>query len=153
LLRSRSICRVSADQGNEPRRKPDVRRVTLLAFRARAARDHDIGDEGVFMSIARSPPACSRTCWGAERQHATVLAMRSQYSASSMKWVVTMIVTPFRARRSRQNARRAMVDAAGRLVEEEDVGFVQQARRHRQSLLRTRPEGCRSPRPVRGRTA
>jgi hypothetical protein len=28
-----------------------------------------------------------------------------------------------------------MVDAAGRLVEEEDVGFVQQARRHRQSLL------------------
>ena len=64
--------------------------------------------------------------------------MRSQYSASSMKWVVTMTVTPRFGQGGDappELAARQRIGAAGRLVEEQDLGLVQQGGGHRQALL------------------
>ena len=65
--------------------------------------------------------------------------MRSQRSASFMKWVDRKIVTPSSRERSisvRQNASRAIgIDARGRLVENENGRLVQHRDRELQPLL------------------
>ena len=67
-----------------------------------------------------------------------MMAMRSQYSASSMKCVVTITVTPLLGQRRDpppEFAARQRIGAAGRLVEKQDFRLVQQCGGHRQPLL------------------
>ena len=64
--------------------------------------------------------------------------MRSQYSASTMKWVVTITVTPCLRQGGDPPPELAAgqgIGAAGRLVEEQDVRLVQQRGGHGQALL------------------
>ena len=64
--------------------------------------------------------------------------MRSQYSASSMKWVVMMIVDAACGKRRDappELAPRQRIGAAGGFVQKQDLGLVQQAGGHRQALL------------------
>ena len=64
--------------------------------------------------------------------------MRSQYSASSMKWVVTSTVTPrsTMALMCDQNSRRVSgIDAGGRLVEKQHRRLVHDRAGERQPLL------------------
>ena len=69
---------------------------------------------------------------------ASWITMRSQYSASSMKCVVTITVTPrFGQRRDAppELAPRQRIGAAGGLVQKQNLRLVQQRRGHRQPLL------------------
>src|SRR5690606_18902132 len=102
-----------AQQGGEPAREPGCLHAPASAGagRARARPCSTMAMKALSMSMPLSP-ASSRTSRGvpsASMRPASWMAMRSQYSASSMKWVVMMMVTPVCASAVmvRQKARRA----------------------------------------------
>ena len=88
-------------------------------------------------SVARRAPKLGGRALG-EMRPASWITARSQYSASSMKCVVTMTVTPSSGERRDappEFAPRQRIGAAGRLVEKQDLRLVHQRGGHRQPLL------------------